>query len=71
LLSDDCFHYFETLLGHVYVDRLSKEEKTLLDQMIKNIVKPSQFFLTIKDQDQTNVTTIKTKNNACQKYHGE
>ena len=43
-----------TLFGHSNVGCLSSEEKTMVNQLTKNMVKPSQILLTIKDQDQTN-----------------
>ena len=48
------------MLGHAYIYRLSNEEKTLLDQMTKNMIMPSQVLLTIKSQDETNLSTIKS-----------
>ena len=57
-----------TLLGHSYVSRLSSEEKTMINQLTKNMVKLGQILLTIKDQDQTNLSTIKTIYNECQRY---
>lgn len=56
---------FETLLGYAYIGCLSNGEKNLLNQMIKNMVKPNEILLTIKYQDLANVTTI----NERQKYH--
>ena len=49
-----------TLLGLSYVGRLSSGEKIMVNQLIKNMVKPGQILLTNKDQDQTNINTIKT-----------
>jgi len=40
----------ETLFDHLYVGRLSSEEKTMVYQLTKNMVKPGQILLTIKDQ---------------------
>jgi len=40
-----------TLLGHSYVGHLSSEEKFMVNQLTKNMVKPSQILLAIKDQD--------------------
>ena len=47
---------------------ISSEEKTMINQLTKNIVKLGQILLTIKDQDQTNLSTIKTIYNECQRY---
>ena len=41
----------ETLLGHAYVSHLNSEEKTMLSQMTKNMLKSGQIFLIVKDQD--------------------
>ena len=57
-----------TLFGHSYASHLSSEEKTLVNQLTKNMVKPGQILLAIKDQDQTNVNTIKIIYNECHKY---
>ena len=40
-----------TLFDHSYADRLSNEEKTLVNQLTKNMIKLGQILLTIKDQD--------------------
>ncbi|KAJ1431381.1 hypothetical protein SESBI_07236 [Sesbania bispinosa] len=51
----------ENLEGHPYVGRLSVEEKSLLEDMTKNMVKPRSILLTLKDHNEHNVTTIKQK----------
>ena len=56
----------ETLLGHSYVGHLSNEE--MVNQLTKNMVKLGQILLTIKDQDQKNLDTIKTIYNARKRY---
>jgi len=50
----------ETLVEYLYVGHLSSEEKTLLSQMTKNMVKFGQILLTNKDQKQKNIVAIKT-----------
>ncbi|KAL5164246.1 hypothetical protein HKD37_18G049606 [Glycine soja] len=63
-LNVECdFHnhkVISTILGHSYT------EKTVINQLIKNMVKLSQILLIIKDQ--TNVNIIKTIYNEHQKY---
>ncbi|KAJ1419479.1 TRASH domain [Sesbania bispinosa] len=49
----------ENLEGHPYVGRLSVEEKSLLEDMTKNMMKPGSILLTLKDHNDHNVTTIK------------
>jgi len=56
------------LLGHSYDSCLSNEEKIMINQLTKNMMKFDQILLTIKDQNQTNVSTIETIYNECQKY---
>ncbi|KAJ1410427.1 FAR1 DNA-binding domain [Sesbania bispinosa] len=51
----------ENLEGHPYVGRLTVEEKSLLEDMTKNMVKPKSILLTLKDQNEHNVTTIKQR----------
>jgi len=57
-----------TLLGHSYVGHLCSEEKNMVNQLTKNIVKLGQILLTTKKQDQKNVSTLKIIYNECQKY---
>ena len=59
------------LLSHTYVGRLSSEAKTMVNHLTKNMVKPGQILLAIKDHDQTNFSTIKTIYNERQKYRRE
>lgn len=58
----------ETLSGHSYVGRLSNEEKSLVDDMTKNMVKPRNILLTLKDRNVESLTTIKHVYNARQAY---
>ena len=39
----------KSLVGHPYVGRLSKDEKTLIDDMTKSMVKPRNILLTLKE----------------------
>ncbi|XP_027906868.1 PKS-NRPS hybrid synthetase CHGG_01239-like isoform X1 [Vigna unguiculata] len=58
----------ETLVGHPYAGRLSAEEKSLVDDMTKNMMKPKDILLTLKDYNMDNVTTIKQIYNARHAY---
>ncbi|KAJ1400893.1 hypothetical protein SESBI_29192 [Sesbania bispinosa] len=49
----------ENLEGYPYAGRLTVEEKSLLEDMTKNMVKPRSILLTLKDHNVHNVTTIK------------
>jgi len=57
-----------TPFGHSYVGRLSSEEKTMVNQLINNMVKLDQILLKVKDQDQANINTIKIICNEHQRY---
>ena len=57
-----------TLEGHPYAGRLGGNEKSLLEDMTKNMVKASNVLLTLKDRDEGNVTSIKQVYNARQAY---
>ncbi|KAJ1406207.1 Protein FAR1-RELATED SEQUENCE 11 [Sesbania bispinosa] len=50
----------ENLEGHPYAGRLTVE-KSLLEDMTKNMVKPRSILLTLKDHNKHNVTTIKQR----------
>ncbi|KAJ1424742.1 hypothetical protein SESBI_11449 [Sesbania bispinosa] len=54
----------ENLEGHAYVGRLNVDALSLLNDMTKNMVKPKNILLTLKDHDKDNVTTIKQIYNA-------
>ncbi|XP_028099074.1 protein FAR1-RELATED SEQUENCE 5-like [Camellia sinensis] len=50
----------EHLEGHSYVGRLSKDEKALLMDMSKSMVRPKEILVTLKQRDALNVSTLKT-----------
>ncbi|CAL5362691.1 unnamed protein product [Camellia sinensis] len=50
----------EHLEGHSYAGRLSKDEKALLMDMSKSIVRPKEILVTLKQRDALNVSTLKT-----------
>ncbi|XP_073225793.1 uncharacterized protein [Cicer arietinum] len=56
------------LIGHAFLGRLSHEEKIVLGDMTKNMIKPRNILMTIKDHNVTSLTTIKQVYNARQAY---
>jgi len=48
-----------TLVGHPYAGRLRPGEHALVVDMTKNQVKPKNIFLTLKEENEDNVTTLK------------
>ncbi|RDX82859.1 hypothetical protein CR513_36299, partial [Mucuna pruriens] len=59
----------ETLVvGHSYAGRLSAEEKSLVNDLTKNMVEPRNILLTLKDHNVHNVSTIRQIYNARQAY---
>jgi len=50
----------EHLEGHSYAGRLSKDEKALLMDMSKSMVRPKEILVTLKQRDAFNVSTLKT-----------
>ena len=54
--------------GHSYAGRLSDGEKTILSDMTKNLLKPRNILLSIKNHDEYNVSTMKTIYNARHKH---
>ena len=49
----------KSLVGHPYVGRLSKAEKTLIADMTKSMVKPRNILLTLKKHNVNSCTNIK------------
>ncbi|XP_052193831.1 uncharacterized protein LOC127802167 [Diospyros lotus] len=56
------------LEGHSYAGRLIEKEKVILKTMSENLVKPRNILMSLKADDENNVTTIKTIYNARQRY---
>ncbi|XP_028091421.1 PKS-NRPS hybrid synthetase CHGG_01239-like [Camellia sinensis] len=50
----------EHLEGHSYAGRLSNDEKALLMDMSKSMVRPKEILVTLKQRDALNVSTLKT-----------
>ncbi|KAL5134520.1 Protein FAR1-RELATED SEQUENCE 5 [Glycine soja] len=59
----------KSLVGHPYVGRLTKEEKKIIADMIKLMVKPKNILLTLKEHNSNSCTTIKQIYNARSAYH--
>ncbi|XP_017438319.1 protein FAR1-RELATED SEQUENCE 5-like [Vigna angularis] len=58
----------EILVGHPYAGRLNISEQSLLVDMTKSKVTPANILLTLKENNDRNVTTIKQTYNARQAY---
>ncbi|XP_028067424.1 uncharacterized protein LOC114270176 [Camellia sinensis] len=50
----------EHLQGHSYAGRLSANEKSLLVDMSKSLVRPKEILITLKQRDALNMSTMKT-----------
>jgi len=60
--------FAETLVGHPYVDRLTKDKKTMFIVMTKTFVKPTNILLTLKERNEKNVMMIMQVYNAMNTY---
>ncbi|KAH1210180.1 Protein FAR1-RELATED SEQUENCE 5 [Glycine max] len=60
---------FKLRVGHPYVRRLPKVEKTLIADMTKSMMKPRNILLTLKEHNADSCTTIKQIYNARSAYH--
>ncbi|KAL5194311.1 hypothetical protein HKD37_20G056408 [Glycine soja] len=49
----------KSLFGHPYVGRLTKDEKIIIGDMTKSMVKPKNILLTLKEHNSNNSTTMK------------
>ncbi|KAH1212597.1 Protein FAR1-RELATED SEQUENCE 5 [Glycine max] len=58
----------KSLVGHPYAERLTKEEKKIIADMTKSMVKPKNILLTLKEHNADNCTTIKQIYNARSAY---
>ncbi|KAL5138312.1 PHD finger protein ING1 [Glycine soja] len=59
----------KSLVGHPYAGRLTKEEKKIIADMTKSMVKPKNILLTLKEHNADSCTTIKQIYNARSAYH--
>ena len=62
------YDFGETLVGHSYARRLRPDEHGLVVDMTKSQVKPSNILLTLKENNEDNVTTIKQLYNIIYTY---
>jgi len=58
----------KSLVGHPYAGRLTKDEKKIIADMTKLMVKPKNILLTLKKHNANNCTTIKQIYNARSAY---
>ncbi|KAL5138305.1 Protein FAR1-RELATED SEQUENCE 5 [Glycine soja] len=58
----------KSLVGHSYVGRLTKDEKTIIVDMPKSMVKPRNILLMLKEHNVNSCTTIKQIYNAISAY---
>ena len=58
----------KSLVGHPYVDRLTKDEKIIVANMTRSMVKPRNILLTLKDHNVNSYKPIKKIYNARNAY---
>ncbi|KAH1256839.1 Protein FAR1-RELATED SEQUENCE 5 [Glycine max] len=58
----------KSLVGHPYAGRLTKDEKKIIADMTKSMVKPKNILLTLKEHNVNSCTTIKQIYNARNAY---
>jgi len=58
----------KSLVGHPYVGRLTKDEKIIIADITKSMVKPRNILLTLKEHDVNSYTTIRQVYNARNVY---
>ncbi|KAL5193902.1 Protein FAR1-RELATED SEQUENCE 5 [Glycine soja] len=58
----------KTLVGHPYVGQLTKDEKNIIVDITKSMVKPRNILLTLKEHNANSCTTIKQICNARSAY---
>jgi len=59
--------FTKSLVGHPY-DRLTKEEKIIIGDITKSMMKPKNILLTLKEHDDYSYTTMKQVYNARYAY---
>jgi len=59
----------KSLVGHPYAGRLTKDEKNIIVDMTKSMVKPRNILLTLKEHNANSCTIIKQIYNARSAYH--
>ncbi|KAH1229058.1 hypothetical protein GmHk_10G028905 [Glycine max] len=60
--------HIKSFIGHPYVGRLTKDEKIIICDMTKSMVKPKNIILTLKEHNANNCTTMKQVYNARYAY---
>ncbi|XP_022883418.1 uncharacterized protein LOC111400224 [Olea europaea var. sylvestris] len=58
----------QNLEGHSYAGRLTEKGTSILVNMAKKHVRPKEISYTLKQNDDTNVSTMRHVYNACQKF---
>jgi len=58
----------KSLSGHPYVGRLTKDEKIILGDMTKSMVKPKNILFTLKEYNANNCTIMRQVYNARYAY---
>ncbi|KAH1253378.1 putative protein FAR1-RELATED SEQUENCE 10 [Glycine max] len=58
----------KSLVGHPYIGRLTKDEKKIIADMTKSMMKPKNILLTLKEHNANSCTTIKQIYNARSAY---
>ena len=58
----------KSLVGHPYAGRLTSDEKIIIVDMTKSMVKPRNILLTLKEHNVNTYTTIKQIYNARNTY---
>ena len=59
----------KSFVGHSYVGRLTDDEKIIIGDMTKSMVKPNNILLTLKEHNVNTCTTMKQVYNARYAYH--
>ena len=59
----------KSMVGHPYAGRLIKDEKNVVTDMTKSMVKPRNILLMLKEHDANSYTTIKQIYNVRHAYH--
>ena len=59
----------KSLVGHPYAGRLTKDDKIVVVDMTKSMVKSRNILLTLKKHDANSYTTIKQIYNVRHAYH--
>ena len=59
----------KSFTGYSYADRLTEDEKIIIGDMTKSMVKQKNILLTLKEHNANNCTTMKQAYNARYAYH--